>query len=88
MPENKIKHQEYYGGDTTYEARKVITAWELNFNLVSVLKYIARRGKKDPTKIIEDLEKAKTYLEFEIAEAKVKLASEQERSEVVSRFVN
>jgi hypothetical protein len=59
-PVNNPKH---YGGNTTYEAIKVIEAWELNFHLGNVVKYISRAGKKDKTKLKEDLEKAKWYLD-------------------------
>lgn len=46
------------------EPRVVIREWGLNFNLGSALKYIVRAGRKDD--VIQDLEKAKQYLEFEI----------------------
>lgn len=38
----------------------------LCFHLGNSIKYIARAGKKDPAKNIEDLEKAKWYLERKI----------------------
>lgn len=63
----KINHPLHYGGDTTYEAIKVIEAWGLNFALGSVLKYICRNGKKDNAPMLEDLEKARWYLDREIA---------------------
>lgn len=47
-----------------YEAKDVIRAWGLNFNLGSSVKYICRAGRKDD--IILDLKKAKQFLEFEI----------------------
>ena len=47
-----------------YEPKDVIRGWGLNFNLGSAVKYIARAGRKDD--IIQDLEKAKKFLEFEI----------------------
>ena len=53
---------------------KVIRAWGLNFNLGSAVKYIVRAGKKDPTKHIQDLEKAVKYLQSEIED----LRAEQE----------
>ena len=59
-----VNNPEYYGGkENTYEAIKVIEAWELNFHLGNVVKYISRAGKKDKTKLKEDLEKAKWYLD-------------------------
>jgi hypothetical protein len=59
--EEKVNHPSHYGGDNTYEAIKVIEAWNLNFHLGNVVKYLSRAGKKGSAK--EDLEKAKWYLE-------------------------
>lgn len=46
-----------------------IEDWKLNFHLGNAVKYVARAGKKDPSKKIEDLEKAiyyiKRYIEIE-----------------------
>jgi len=39
-----------------------IEAWELDFHLGNAVKYIARAGKKDPAKVVEDLQKAAWYL--------------------------
>ena len=58
-----VNNPKHYGGDTTYEAIKVIEAWELNFHLGNVVKYISRAGKKDLSKTKEDLLKAKWYLD-------------------------
>lgn len=60
----KINHPNHYGGNTIYEAIKVIEAWELNFNLGNTVKYICRAYKKLST--IEDLKKAAWYLDREI----------------------
>lgn len=64
---NTVNHPAHYGGDVTYEAIKVIHAWGLSFDTGNAVKYIARAGKKDPTKTVEDLEKAIWYLRSEIA---------------------
>jgi len=69
MPE-AINHPAHYGGDTPYEAIKVIEAWELGFCLGNTVKYISRAGKKDPAKRIEDLEKAAWYLHHHIEQLK------------------
>jgi len=61
-----IDHPQHYGGDTLYEAIKVIEAWQLNFNLGNAVKYISRAGKKDLTRTVEDLKKARWYLDREI----------------------
>jgi len=66
MPEDRVDHPAYYGSDTTYEAIKVIDAWQLGFSLGNAIKYIARAGKKDSTCAIEDLKKARWYLDHEI----------------------
>lgn len=59
-----INHPRHYGGDTTYEAIKVIEAWGLGFCLGNALKYICRFGKKGST--VDDLKKARWYLDREI----------------------
>lgn len=64
---NAVNHPEHYGGEgSPYEAIKVIEAWELGFCLGNVIKYVARAGKKDRRKTIEDLQKARWYLAREI----------------------
>ena len=57
-----VNHPDHYGGDTAYEAIKVIEAWDLGFHLGNVVKYISRAGKKTKN-TNEDLKKAKWYLE-------------------------
>lgn len=62
----RINHPSHYGGDTTYEAIRVIEAWGLGFALGNCVKYICRAGKKPDTATIEDLRKAAWYLDREI----------------------
>ena len=67
----QINHPEHYGGtDNVYETIKVIEAWGLDFCLGNVVKYISRAGKKERDKTVEDLEKAKWYLEYKILSLK------------------
>lgn len=69
-----IRPDHYGGRNNPYEAIKVIGAWSAEgdwdgttgFNLGNTLKYISRKGRKDPTKSIEDLEKAVEYLTLQI----------------------
>lgn len=61
-----VNHPQHYGGDTTYEAIKVIEAWQLDFALGNAVKYISRAGKKDSQKEIEDLTKALWYTQRRI----------------------
>jgi Protein of unknwon function (DUF3310) len=66
-----VDHPSHYGGKRNpYEAIKVIEAWRLDFSLGNAVKYISRAGKKDPTKLVEDLEKAAWYLARAINNAK------------------
>ena len=65
----KVNHPKHYGGESNpYEAIKVIEAWNANFNIGNVLKYISRCGKKDVE--IQELEKAAWYLNREIENRK------------------
>lgn len=62
-----IDHPQHYGGENNdYEAIKVIEAWELDFCLGNVVKYISRAGKKGSC--VKDLKKAKWYLERKISQ--------------------
>lgn len=66
---DSVNHPPHYGGgDNPYEAIKVILAWGLGFCLGNTVKYISRAGKKDPKKRLEDLKKARWYLDREIQE--------------------
>jgi hypothetical protein len=67
-PNVLIDHPQHYGGeDNTYEAIKVIEAWELDFHLGNVIKYISRAGKKGSK--IEDLKKAHWYMNRAVEQA-------------------
>lgn len=65
---DSVHKPSHYTEGRKYEPRKVIHDWGLNFNLGNAVKYISRAGRKGP--MLEDLEKAKQYLEFEIEELK------------------
>ena len=62
---NAVAHHSHYN-QGKYEVKDVIRDWNLNFNLGNAVKYIARAPYKHPDKIIEDYEKAKQYIDFEI----------------------
>lgn len=65
----QVDHPAHYGGaDNPYEAIKVIEAWQLGFNLGNTVKYIARAEHKGAT--LQDLEKARWYLDREISNRK------------------
>jgi len=62
-----VNHPDHYlhGG---IEVIDVIEAFNLDFCLGNVVKYILRAGRKDPNKEIEDLNKASWYLNRRIQE--------------------
>jgi len=65
---DQVNHPAHYGGkDNLYEVIKVIEAWHLGFHLGNVVKYVSRAGKKDPEQMIEDLKKARWYLDRAIS---------------------
>ncbi len=61
-----VNHPPHYGGDPAYEPVVVVEKWKLDFCLGNTVKYICRAGKKDQTKLLEDLKKAAWYLDFRI----------------------
>lgn len=64
----KIEHPAHYGGaENPYEAIKVIRAWSLGFALGNAIKYVARAGRKPGESALDDLKKARWYLDNEIA---------------------
>jgi nicotinamide riboside kinase len=78
-----VNHPAHYGGeDNAYEAIKVIEAWGLDFLLGNTVKYIARAGKKDSE--VQDLKKAKFYLERRIAKLEV-IGKNKERMNYLTR---
>ena len=64
-----VNHPAHYA-DGKIEVIDFIEDKNLNFNRGNAVKYIARAGKKDPTKEAEDLEKAIWYLEHELQRIK------------------
>lgn len=65
--QEQVNHPSHYGGkDNPYEAIKVIDAWNLDFCLGNVVKYVSRAGKKDNNSKEQDLKKALWYLEHEL----------------------
>lgn len=71
IKDDQVNHPKHYGGaENTYEAIKVIEAWDLDFCLGNTIKYISRAGKKETDKTIQDLEKAEWYLKRKIEQLK------------------
>ena len=70
-----VNHPSHYT-DGGIETLDFIVAKKLDFFLGQVCKYISRAGKKDPAKKLEDLKKARFYLE-----RKIELLEKAEKSE-------
>ena len=65
----QVNHPLHYGGEENpHEAIKVIEAYNLNFCIGNVIKYVLRAGKKGSK--IQDLKKARWYLDREIEKLK------------------
>lgn len=65
-----VDHPSHYQTSSGIEVIDVIEAFDLGFNLGNVIKYVLRCGKKDAD--VQELEKAKWYLEREISNRKSK----------------
>lgn len=61
---DNVNHPSHYCEGRAYEPIDVIEDWDLGYNLGSVLKYVSRAGRKQNQ--LEDLKKARFYLEREI----------------------
>ena len=64
-----VNHPEHYGGkENIYEVVKVCEAWGLDKDayIFNVVKYVARAGKKDTDKELQDMKKALWYLNRKI----------------------
>ena len=72
-----VSHPAHYT-DGKIEVIDFIEDKGLNFHRGNAVKYIARAGKKDPTKEIEDLKKARWYLDREIDRLERRKRYEQE----------
>lgn len=66
---DNVNHPLHYA-DGKIEVIDFIEDKKLGFCLGNAVKYIARAGKKDPNKEIEDLEKARWYIDRRIQELK------------------
>ena len=74
-----VNHPAHYC-DGGIETLDFIVAKKLDFFLGQVCKYISRAGKKDPAKELEDLQKARFYLnrKIELLEKEKLLEKENE----------
>ena len=71
--EDVVNRPKHYT-DGKIEVIEFIEDKKLGFCLGNAVKYIARAGKKDPTKEVEDLKKARWYIERRIKEIEESIA--------------
>lgn len=60
-----VNHPAHYNSGKV-EVIEAIEDWKMDYHLGNAIKYIARAGKKDPRKFVEDLEKAIWYVNRKI----------------------
>lgn len=66
---DSVSHPPHYAEGWSNGAEVIDLTEHLSFCAGNVVKYVCRAGRKDPDKYVEDLEKARWYLEREIARA-------------------
>lgn len=76
---DNVSRPSHYAEGRKYEPKDVIRDWGLNFNLGSAVKYISRAGRKGP--ILEDLRKARQFINFEISAIEAQNAEENDGKE-------
>lgn len=64
----KVDEPQHYQGKGGMTVMNIIQAYECNFAVGNVIKYMLRAGKKPDEDALIDLNKALKYLEFEILE--------------------
>lgn len=67
---DSVSHPPHYANGWSNGAEVIDLTEHLSFCAGNVVKYVCRAGRKDPDKHVEDLEKARWYLDREIARAK------------------
>ena len=63
---DNVNHPAHYCEGRKYEPWDVILDWGLDYLTGTAVKYLSRAGRKDPFKEIEDLNKAKAYIDKRI----------------------
>nr|DAD74491.1 MAG TPA: nucelotide kinase [Siphoviridae sp. ctPL34] len=67
---DSVSHPSHYADGWSNGAEVIDLTEHLSFCAGNVVKYVCRAGRKDPDKYVEDLEKARWYLDREIARVK------------------
>lgn len=63
---DNVSHPQHYADGWSNGAEVIDLTEHLSFCAGNVVKYVCRAGRKDPDKYVEDLEKARWYLDREI----------------------
>jgi hypothetical protein len=63
---DNVSHPSHYAEGWSNGAEVIDLTEHLSFCAGNVVKYVCRAGRKDPEKYVEDLEKARWYLDREI----------------------
>lgn len=63
---DNVSHPPHYANGWSNGAEVIDLTEHLSFCAGNVVKYVCRAGRKDPDKYVEDLEKARWYLDREI----------------------
>lgn len=61
-----MNHPSHYAEGWSNGAEVIDITENLSFNRGNAVKYIARAGRKDATKVAEDLKKARWYIDREL----------------------
>lgn len=64
---DSVSHPSHYAEGWSNGAEVIDLTEHLSFCAGNVVKYVCRAGRKDPDKYVEDLEKARWYIDREIA---------------------
>lgn len=61
-----VSHPTHYAEGWSNGAEVIDITENLNFNRGNAVKYVARAGRKDAMRVIEDLKKARWYIDREL----------------------
>lgn len=72
--DDMVEHPKHYCDGRKYEPWDVIIDWKLDYLTGTAVKYLSRAGRKDPSKEIEDLQKAVAYINKRIKQLEAEKA--------------
>ena len=84
MTHDSVHRPAHYAEGRIYEPIAVIEDWELNYRLGNAVKYISRAGRKQDA--LEDLKKARWYLDREIDQLELNQEPPTDYEEVLTYY--